>query len=153
MLNIISAKFSSCCYSTFPLYFKGRGGKGSVYVWANGNGGPNDDCGADGYALSPYTISVGALGVDGFPSPFDEVCSAKLVTAYVTNAFGNSAVVSKCYFIDIFTAKESDIEKLKKQRVHYTDVHICWWRMHSGFWWDKCSHTHGLRSDCPNPRC
>jgi hypothetical protein len=63
-------------------------------VWANGNGGyDDDDCAADGYAISPYTISVGALGVDGYPSPFDEVCSAKLVTAYVTNPFGSSAVV------------------------------------------------------------
>ena len=75
--------------------FQGRGGKGSIYVWANGNGGPNDDCAADGYASSPYTISVGALGVDGTPSPFDEECSAKMVTAYVTNTFGFSAVV--CY--------------------------------------------------------
>ena len=63
-------------------------------MWANGNGGyDDDDCAADGYAISPYTISVGALGVYGSPSPFDEVCSAKLVTAYVTNPSGNSEVV------------------------------------------------------------
>ena len=81
--------------SALGHYPQGRGGKGSIYVWANGNGGSDDDCAADGYAISPYTISVGALGVDGYPSPFDEVCSAKLVTAYVTNPFGNSAVVCK----------------------------------------------------------
>ena len=31
---------------------KGRNGKGSIYVWANGNGGENDDCAADNYASS-----------------------------------------------------------------------------------------------------
>ena len=62
-------------------------------MFANGNGGVRDDCAADGYASSIYTISVGAIGVDGRPSPFDEECSAKMVTAYVTNAFGSSGVV------------------------------------------------------------
>ena len=54
-------------------------------MWANGNGGYEDDCAADGFASSIYTISAGAIGVDGNPSYFDEECSAKLVTAYVTN--------------------------------------------------------------------
>ena len=100
---------SQVCFAThyetehkhLMYYLQGRGGKGSIYVWANGNGGVNDDCAADGYTLSPYTISVGALGVDGFPSPFDEQCSAKLVTAYVTNPSGNSAVV--CVVVHLMT--------------------------------------------------
>ena len=62
-------------------------------MWANGNGGPTDDCAADGYSTSIYSISVGAIGVDGNPSPFDEPCSAKMVVAYVTNTLGDSAVV------------------------------------------------------------
>ena len=66
-------------------------------MWANGNGGPYDDCAADGYASSIYTISVGAIGVDGRPSPFDEECSAKMVTNYVTDPQGNSAVVMCSY--------------------------------------------------------
>ncbi|CAI8020344.1 Furin [Geodia barretti] len=64
---------------------EGRDGKGSIFVWANGNGGPNDDCAADGYASSPYTISVGAIRGDGRPSEYDEPCSAKLTVAPVTN--------------------------------------------------------------------
>ena len=70
-------------------------------MWANGNGGEYDDCAADGYTQSIYTISVGAIGVDGNPSPFDEQCSAKMVTAYVTDPFGNpTAVIKHCINFD-----------------------------------------------------
>ena len=63
-------------------------------MWANGNGGGDgDDCGADGYATSIYTISVGAVSVTGEQAWFDESCSAKMVVNYVTGADGNSAVV------------------------------------------------------------
>ncbi|KAK1790224.1 hypothetical protein P4O66_014151, partial [Electrophorus voltai] len=41
---------------------KGRGGKGSIFVWASGNCGmPNDHCGADGYVNSIYTIAIGTI--------------------------------------------------------------------------------------------
>ena len=64
-------------------------------MWANGNGGQEgDDCAADGYASSIYTISVGAIGVDGWPSFFDEPCSAKMVVAYVTDENGTQTIVS-----------------------------------------------------------
>ena len=76
------------------LCTQGRDGRGSIFVWANGNGGEADDCAADGYAASIYTISVGAIGVDGRPSSFDEQCSAKLTVTYVTDPRGNSAVVN-----------------------------------------------------------
>ena len=66
-------------------------------MWANGNGGVYDDCAADGYVSSIYTISVGAIGIDGRPSPFDESCSAKMVVTYVTDPLGASAVVSQNY--------------------------------------------------------
>ena len=76
------------------FFYKGRGGKGSIFVWANGNGGHYDDCAADGYASSIYTISVGAMSVHGNKSPFDEPCSAKMTTTYVTNFDGYSNVVN-----------------------------------------------------------
>ena len=76
------------CMST-----QGRGGKGSIFVWANGNGGPSDDCAADGYSTSIYTISTGAVSVTGEQSYYDEECSAKMVSAYVTDDEGYSAVV------------------------------------------------------------
>ena len=62
-------------------------------MWANGNGGDADDCAADGYASSIYTISVGAIGIHGTPSYFDEECSAKMVVTYVTDTYGSSTVV------------------------------------------------------------
>ena len=63
-------------------------------MWANGNGGyRDDDCAADGYASSIYTISVGAISVHGDYSPIDEPCSAKMTTSYVTNQNGESNVV------------------------------------------------------------
>ncbi|CAI8044886.1 Neuroendocrine convertase 2, partial [Geodia barretti] len=69
----------------------GRNGKGSIYVWAGGNGGDEDDC---GYVSSIYTIAVGAIGVDGHASSFDEQCCAKMVVAYVTNKNGHMAIVT-----------------------------------------------------------
>lgn len=64
-------------------------------MWAAGNGGEeDDDCGVDGFSASIYTISVGAIGVNGYPSSFDEGCSAKMVTAYVTDPGNNGAIVS-----------------------------------------------------------
>ncbi len=45
---------------------QGRGGKGSIYVWAAGNGArSNDNCNYDGWANSRYTISIGATDFNG----------------------------------------------------------------------------------------
>jgi hypothetical protein len=41
---------------------KGRGGKGSIFVFASGNGGSaGDNCNADGYTNSIYTIAINAI--------------------------------------------------------------------------------------------
>jgi len=38
---------------------RGRGGKGSIFIWASGNGGHNkDSCACDGYINSIYTVGV-----------------------------------------------------------------------------------------------
>ena len=37
----------------------GRGGRGSIFVWASGNGGrQTDNCNCDGYTNSIYTLSI-----------------------------------------------------------------------------------------------
>ena len=60
----------------------GRNGKGSIYVWAGGNGRENEDnCNYDGYANSIYTIAVGAIDHLGYQSWYSEPCSALLVVA------------------------------------------------------------------------
>lgn len=54
----------------------GRKGKGSIYVWVSGNGGPSDNCNNDGYANSRYTIAVGSVSYDGTQTPYGEECSS-----------------------------------------------------------------------------
>ena len=67
------------------LNLQGRNGKGSVFLFAAGNGGGNDDdCNADGYASSIYTVSVGSVTDDGTQAFYDENCSSKMVVAFVS---------------------------------------------------------------------
>lgn len=41
---------------------KGRGGKGSVFVFASGNGGSHgDQCNFDGYTNSIYSVTVASI--------------------------------------------------------------------------------------------
>ncbi|RAL01090.1 kexin kexB [Aspergillus ibericus CBS 121593] len=61
----------------------GRGGKGSVFVFAAGNGASHDDnCNFDGYTNSIYSITVGAIDREGQHPAYSESCSAQLVVAY-----------------------------------------------------------------------
>ncbi len=68
----------------------GRGGKGSIYVWAAGNGGVyhpvtgasvGDNVNYDGYANSRFAIAVGAVDDTGVRSNYSEPGAALLVTA------------------------------------------------------------------------
>ena len=112
-------------------------------MWANGNGGPADDCAADGYATSIYTISVGAIGVDGRPSPFDEECSAKMVTNYVTDPDGRSAVVI-CSFIII-------VSNMNDCKIMFMAEYNCFkWTVYKHFWRNKCSNSYGFRNNRSN---
>ncbi|KAK4865226.1 hypothetical protein LT330_001849 [Penicillium expansum] len=62
---------------------KGRAGKGSVYVFAAGNGAAyGDNCNFDGYTNSIYSITVGAIDREGNHPSYSESCSAQLVVAY-----------------------------------------------------------------------
>ncbi|GAB1310004.1 pheromone processing endoprotease [Madurella fahalii] len=61
----------------------GRGGLGSIYVFASGNGAQNDDnCNFDGYTNSIYSITVGAIDRKGTHPYYSEKCSASLVVTY-----------------------------------------------------------------------
>lgn len=62
---------------------KGRDGKGTIYVFAAGNGaGAGDNCNFDGYTNSIYSITVGAIDRKGLHPYYSEKCSAQLVVTY-----------------------------------------------------------------------
>lgn len=61
---------------------EGRKGLGSIYVWASGDGGDNDDCNCDGYAASMWTISINSAINDGRTALYDESCSSTLASTF-----------------------------------------------------------------------
>ena len=61
----------------------GRGGLGSVFVFAAGNGAAKEDnCNFDGYTNSIYSITVGAIDRTGKHPYYSEKCSAAMVVTY-----------------------------------------------------------------------
>ncbi|KYR03015.1 hypothetical protein DLAC_00503 [Tieghemostelium lacteum] len=71
----------------------GRGGLGSVYVWAGGNGGKNgDNCNYDGYANSRFVITVAACDFQGKHTYYSEPCAALHVTA--PSSGGNHSIIT-----------------------------------------------------------
>ncbi|XP_063426101.1 furin-like protease kpc-1 [Mytilus trossulus] len=76
----------------------GRSGKGIIYTWSAGNGGTNDNCNADGFTNSIYTIGVTALGI-GKEADYAEVCAASLATVYggITDSYlMTTSTLSRC---------------------------------------------------------
>ena len=61
----------------------GRDGKGTIYVFASGNGGRNgDNCNFDGYANSIYTVSIGSINHQGKLPSYSEQCASHLAVTY-----------------------------------------------------------------------
>ncbi|XP_033053659.1 proprotein convertase subtilisin/kexin type 4 isoform X4 [Trachypithecus francoisi] len=62
---------------------KGRGGLGTLFIWASGNGGLHyDDCNCDGYTNSIHTLSVGSTTQQGRVPWYSEACASTLTTTY-----------------------------------------------------------------------
>lgn len=88
--GLSTSKVYSCCYLLFAVKLQrlnfplsqGRGGKGSIYVWASGDGGSYDDCNCDGYASSMWTISINSAINDGRTALYDESCSSTLASTF-----------------------------------------------------------------------
>ncbi|WWD16394.1 hypothetical protein CI109_100820 [Kwoniella shandongensis] len=60
----------------------GRDGKGSIFVFAAGNGGGVDDqCNFDGYTNSIFSITVGAVDRKGLHPYYSEMCAAMMMVA------------------------------------------------------------------------
>jgi len=74
---------------------KGRGGKGSIFVWASGNGGKHgDNCNCDGYTNSIWTLSVASASEDGLVPWYSESCSSTLATTYSSGSKEERKVVT-----------------------------------------------------------
>merc|ERR1712130_245119 len=73
----------------------GRGGKGSVYVWAAGNGrSSGDNCNYDGFANLRYTIAIGAVGRNGMDVYYSEPCAALVAVTPSSDTSGNFIATS-----------------------------------------------------------
>ncbi|GBE81896.1 Protease KEX1 [Sparassis crispa] len=61
----------------------GRDHKGSVFVFASGNGGrSSDQCNFDGYTNSIFSVTVAAVDYKGLHPDYSEPCAANLIVAY-----------------------------------------------------------------------
>ena len=85
------------CDFTIVLLFiiQGRQGKGSLYVWASGNGGSKgDNCDCDGYTASIYTISISSASQQCKSPWYAEKCASTLATTYSSGSMGDQKIVS-----------------------------------------------------------
>lgn len=60
----------------------GRQGKGTIFVWAAGNGGAADRVDYDPYASSPYTIAIGAITDSAKRANYSERGSSLFAVTY-----------------------------------------------------------------------
>ncbi|XP_075758817.1 proprotein convertase subtilisin/kexin type 4 isoform X2 [Pelodiscus sinensis] len=73
----------------------GRGGLGSLFVWASGNGGLRyDNCNCDGYTNSIYTLSVGSATENGRLPWYSEACASTLTATYSSGTKGEKQIVT-----------------------------------------------------------
>ncbi|KAK0168883.1 hypothetical protein PV327_002645 [Microctonus hyperodae] len=74
---------------------KGRNKKGSIFVWASGNGGRDyDNCNCDGYTNSIWTLSISSATEHGLVPWYSEACSSTLATTYSSGGTGEKQVVT-----------------------------------------------------------
>ncbi|CAM9404633.1 unnamed protein product [Lampetra planeri] len=74
---------------------EGRGGLGSIFVWASGNGGRDEDsCNCDGYTNSVYTLSISSATQSGNVPWYSEACSSTLATTYSSGSLGQKQIVT-----------------------------------------------------------
>ncbi|XP_028043564.1 furin-like protease 1 isoform X1 [Bombyx mandarina] len=74
---------------------KGRNGKGSIFVWASGNGGKeHDNCNCDGYTNSIWTLSISSATERGDVPWYSEKCSSTLAATYSSGAINENQVVT-----------------------------------------------------------
>uniref|UniRef100_A0A8D0E246 furin n=1 Tax=Salvator merianae TaxID=96440 RepID=A0A8D0E246_SALMN len=74
---------------------QGRSGLGSIFVWASGNGGrEQDSCNCDGYTNSIYTLSISSTTQYGNVPWYSEACSSTLATTYSSGSQNEKQIVT-----------------------------------------------------------
>lgn len=74
---------------------QGRGGLGTLFIWASGNGGLHyDNCNCDGYTNSIHTLSVGSTTQQGHLPWYSEACASTLTTTYSSGVATDPQIVS-----------------------------------------------------------
>ncbi|XP_072656552.1 furin isoform X3 [Canis lupus baileyi] len=74
---------------------QGRGGLGSIFVWASGNGGrEHDSCNCDGYTNSIYTLSISSATQLGNVPWYSEACSSTLASTYSSGNQNEKQIVT-----------------------------------------------------------
>ncbi|XP_064644228.1 proprotein convertase subtilisin/kexin type 6-like [Lineus longissimus] len=93
MLGIVGAVTQKALETTSK---EGRQGKGSIFVWAGGNGGGTigDSCAYDGYVNSRYTIAINGATRFGKHLATGESCSAIMATAYSKDEKSRDPIVT-----------------------------------------------------------
>ncbi|KAM6168910.1 proprotein convertase subtilisin/kexin type 4 [Erethizon dorsatum] len=73
----------------------GRGGLGTLFVWASGNGGLHyDNCNCDGYTNSIHTLSVGSATRQGRVPWYSEACASILTTTFSSGLATDPQIVT-----------------------------------------------------------
>jgi kexin len=79
---------------------RGRGGKGSIFVFASGNGaGYGDQCNYDGYTNSIYSVTVSAIDYKGLHPYYSEPCAANMIVAYSSGSGKHIVGLSRSAFV------------------------------------------------------
>jgi proprotein convertase subtilisin/kexin type 5 len=74
---------------------RGRHGRGSIFVWASGNGGRySDNCNCDGYTNSIFTLSISSATQGGFRPWYLEECSSTLASTYSSGTPGRDGSIA-----------------------------------------------------------
>lgn len=98
----------------------GRAGKGSIFVFASGNGGANDDqCNFDGYTNSLMSITVGAIDRKGLHPFYSEACAAIMIVTYSSGS-GDSIVSSLLRLLgaQVLTPARSAHDRCRQEHLH-----------------------------------
>jgi kexin len=115
----------------------GRQGKGSIFVFASGNGAAHgDQCNFDGYTNSIYSVTVAAIDYKGLHPYYSEPCAANMVVAYSSGSGKHVVRVTPCPLFRLLRPLSGNNRSWKE-------------RMFCDAWWNICSSTQRCRCLCP----